>query len=77
MSFLLFSKNFVLIVRPLLLLLFRLSIRKKNGIFVLGVGFFFFRQNSTFLLAVFDGIFSISFEKFSCPELKCEKIFHL
>ena len=30
---------------------------KSNGIFVLRVGFFFFRQISTFYLAVFDGTF--------------------
>ena len=29
---------------------------KSNGIFVLGVCFFFFRQISTFLLAIFDRI---------------------
>ena len=30
---------------------------ESNGIFVLGVGFFFFRQISTFWLANLDGIF--------------------
>ena len=30
---------------------------ESNGIFVLGVGFFFFRQISTFYLAIFDGIY--------------------
>ena len=34
---------------------------ESNGIFVLGVGFFFFRQISTFCLAIFDGIFFLSF----------------
>ena len=43
---------------------------ESNGIFVLGVGFFFFRQISTFYLAIFDGIFFISFERYCCPELK-------
>ena len=38
-------------------------------------GFFFFRQISTFQLAIFDGIF-LSFKKYCCPELKFEKIFH-
>ena len=46
-------------------------------IFVLGVGFFFFRQISTFQLAIFDGTFFISFERYCCPELKFEKIFYL
>ena len=50
---------------------------ESNGIFVLGVGFFFFRQISTFYLAIFDGIFFISFGRYCCPELKFEKIFHL
>ena len=39
--------------------------------------FFFFRQVSTFYLAIFDGIFFLSFERYCCPELKLEKIFHL
>ena len=30
---------------------------KSNGIFVLGVDFVFFRQVSTFKLAIFDGVF--------------------
>ena len=30
---------------------------ESNGIFVLGVAFFFFRQISTFYLAIFDGIY--------------------
>ena len=30
---------------------------ESNGIFVLRVGFFFFRQISTFYLAIFDEIF--------------------
>ena len=50
---------------------------ESNGIFMLGVGFFFFRQVSTFELAIFDEIFFISFERYCCPELKFEKIFQL
>ena len=48
----------------------------SNGIFVLGVGFFFLKQISTFQLAIFGEIFKISFERFFCLELKFEKIFH-
>ena len=33
---------------------------ERNGIFVLGVGFFFFRQISTFELAIFDVIIYIT-----------------
>ena len=36
---------------------------ESNGIYVLGVGFFFFRQISTFLLAIFDGSFSAIFSE--------------
>ena len=50
---------------------------ESDGIFVLGVGFFFFRQISTFYLAIFDRIFFISFKRYCCPKLKFEKIFHL
>ena len=50
---------------------------ESNGIFVLGVGFFFFRQISIFYLANFDGFFFISFKKYCCPGLKFEKLFHL
>ena len=37
----------------------------------------FSRQISTYWLAIFDGIFEVSFKRFYCSELKFEKIFHL
>ena len=41
---------------------------------VLVICFFFFRQISDFYLAIFDGIFKISFEKYCCLELKISNI---
>ena len=41
-------------------------------------GWFFFLQTKfDFSTSRFDGIFSISFKRYCCPELKFEKIFHL
>ena len=50
---------------------------ESNGIFVLGVGFFFLQTNFDFLTSLFWRIFLISFESHCCPELKFEKIFYL
>ena len=50
---------------------------ESNGIFVLGVGFFFLQTNFDFLTSLFWRTFFISFKRFCCPELKFEKIFHL
>ena len=50
---------------------------ESDGIFVVGVGFFFFRQISTFQLAIFDGFFKLSFESYCCLELKFKKTFYL
>ena len=50
---------------------------ESNGIFVLGVGFFFLRTKFDFLTSHFWRNFFISFERYCCHELKFEKIFHL
>ena len=50
---------------------------ESNGIFVLGVGFFFLQTNFDFLTSHFWRNFFISFESYCCLELKFEKIFHL
>ena len=50
---------------------------ESNGIFVLGVGFFFLQTNFDFLTSHFWRNFFISFKRYCCPELKFEKIFHL
>ena len=50
---------------------------ESNGIFVLGVGFFFLQTNFDFLTSHFRRNFFISFKLYCCLELKCEKIFHL
>ena len=47
---------------------------ESNGIFVLGMSFFFFRQ---IYLAIFNANFLISFKRYCCPELKFKKIFYL
>ena len=50
---------------------------ESNGIFVLGVGFFFLQTNFDFLTRHFWRNFFISFENYWCPEFEFEKIFHL
>ena len=50
---------------------------ESNGIFVLGVGFFFLQTNFDFLTSHFWRNFLMSFKRYCCPELKFEKIFHL
>ena len=49
---------------------------ESNGIFVLGV-VFFFRQIATFKLAILTGFFLLSFKRYCCLELKFGKIFYL
>ena len=41
---------------------------ESNGIFVLGVGFFFLQTNFDFLTSLFWRIFFVSFEKYCSPE---------
>ena len=50
---------------------------ESNGIFVLGVGFFFLQTNFDFLTSHFWRNFLVSFESYCCPELEFEKIFLL
>ena len=50
---------------------------ESNGIFVLGVGFFFLQTNFDFLPSHFWRNFFLSFKRYFCPELKFEKIFYL
>ena len=59
-----------------ILLIYKVNIHKYseqiNGIFVLG-WVFFFRQNSTFYLAIFDKN-CLLLKRYCCPQLKLEKI---
>ena len=53
---------------------------ESNGILVLGVEVFFLQTNFDFLSSQFGQNFVkifTSFERYCCPELKSEKIFHL
>ena len=50
---------------------------ESNGIFVLGVGFFFLETNFDFLTSHFRQNCFISFKRYCCLELKLEKVFHL
>ena len=45
---------------------------------MLGVGFFFLQKNFDFLTSHFwQNFFLLSFEKYCCPELKFQTLFHL
>ena len=50
---------------------------ESNGIFVLGLGFFFLQTKFDFLTSHFWRKFFISFKRYCCSELKLEKVFPL